>query len=725
MPITTVRPDADRNVNSWLTSGASAVNLFATIDDTPTDDSTFIAAQASWPAGYYRARIADLPGGIPAGQRLRAVRIRARVSSHTNATIENVYYALRDPNIGSQAPRDSSFRDKTSWQDGVGVWREANLRGQEWQQPDFAALEVELYSKSYFARVSELWVDADLRALGTLSGITLAGTTTGSRPTVSWTWTPNSDADPQKAYRIRVFTAAQVAAAGFDPDTSASVWSSGWVFGNTSERQLSTSYSSSGTPDLTNGVSYVAYVAVAQDFNGTYWWSPWATQAFTMAFTPPATPTLAATPQYSLPSHRVLLEVTPNLTHQYDRQVVEYCDRTSWHSPPSVNLLVPQLASAGDTAQSTAGFFNRTGTLGGEQARALAGEWALTWSPAATGSAILDVGSPFGQPRDGSYAAALAPGVPHTFSCWARVVSGAGTVRCGLQAIDPTGATVGAAVNGTAVALTTSWTRLAVTATAPAAPTTASDWRPFLERTAGTATILVDQLQLELPAAGCDPSVPTAWQPGGGLGCGWQPVRGALTALAPAADNIARIFDREVPPGGIRLYRAKNELAFPDGTISASPYTSPVAVQGPPAPGLGNWVLKDPFDPRFDALVCVTGISESIDEDQTEYHPIRPVAAVGFGQRPVFASDWISGDNGQLTLTVSGDRAWWGIRQLLGARRSLLLQFPEGGQRFIRLGSRGWPRRRKTTGVSSASGVDWHRVVSLDFKETDRPRVMA
>jgi hypothetical protein len=91
----------------------------------------------------------------------------------------------------------------------------------------------------------------------------------------------------------------------------------------------------------------------------------------------------------------------------------------------------------------------------------------------------------------------------------------------------------------------------------------------------------------------------------------------------------------------------------------------------------------------------------------------------------VFSSDWISGLNGSMTIEIDGDKAWYLIKQLLWTKATLLLQFPEGGQRYIRLTSRGGPRIRKATCVATPSGIDWHRVVSVDFKEVARARVLA
>ena len=75
-PVTTVRPSADVVDGSWLNQAASAVNLYASVDDTPTDDATWI--QSALTAGPDAVTLAlDTPGGTPpAGEWTITLRIK-------------------------------------------------------------------------------------------------------------------------------------------------------------------------------------------------------------------------------------------------------------------------------------------------------------------------------------------------------------------------------------------------------------------------------------------------------------------------------------------------------------------------------------------------------------------------------------------------------------------------------------------------------------------------
>lgn len=105
--------------------------------------------------------------------------------------------------------------------------------------------------------------------------------TTTTRPIVEWSFTDPASA-PQETYQIRLFTAAQYGAAGFDPLTSAATWDSTEITSATDRnRQITT--------DLVNATTYRAYMRLK--VGGLY--TAWQYSEFSMALDQPTAPILS------------------------------------------------------------------------------------------------------------------------------------------------------------------------------------------------------------------------------------------------------------------------------------------------------------------------------------------------------------------------------------------------------------------------------------------------
>ena len=106
-----------------------------------------------------------------------------------------------------------------------------------------------------------------------------------TQPTISWNY--DSKGDSVFGYRMRVFTAAVAEGGGFNPDSSASVWDTGDVGGAANSRQVGVA--------LTHGQAYYAYVRIATNFLGGWWWSAWASVRFIIN-SPSVTSAVTVTP---------------------------------------------------------------------------------------------------------------------------------------------------------------------------------------------------------------------------------------------------------------------------------------------------------------------------------------------------------------------------------------------------------------------------------------------
>ncbi len=147
--------------------------------------------------------------------------------------------------------------------------------------------------------------------------------TTTSKPVVTWTYA-DAQGDPQENYQVRVFTAAQYGAAGFDPGTSAAFLDSG-VMLSASTRSYTP------TTGLDNSTTYRAYVRVGQ--TGSLF-SSWQFSQFSLSLTVPNTPTLLASDEPA--AARVRLTATATYGGAYTRTntslVIEFRDTAtaSW-----------------------------------------------------------------------------------------------------------------------------------------------------------------------------------------------------------------------------------------------------------------------------------------------------------------------------------------------------------------------------------------------------------
>jgi hypothetical protein len=106
--------------------------------------------------------------------------------------------------------------------------------------------------------------------------------TTQNRPTVQWSNNLDPDGGPQFAWNLKLFTAAQYGAGGFNPETSTPTYETGGFSTSTFSHQF---------PDVLPNGTYRAYVKTVQ-FNSN--WSDYANVQFQLAVPTPGTPTLSA-----------------------------------------------------------------------------------------------------------------------------------------------------------------------------------------------------------------------------------------------------------------------------------------------------------------------------------------------------------------------------------------------------------------------------------------------
>lgn len=272
MTVVTTRPNATVSASGFANSGGAG-RAGATSDD---DGGTYLLGDtiaSSLLMGFAEP-------SIPAGALVKGVAARLRVAKTSGDAAVRVWLYTDAAGgahlaMGTIAPANSPT---TITAIPAAAWSTTptNLNVALFQ---LTAGEINVY---------EMYVDTVYVAKPVTAPIAPTGTiTTTNVPTVEWANTLDSDGGSQTHFQVRLFTAAQYGAGGFDPATSAATDDSGIA-------QLPTV--TSWTPDTPlAGINYRAYVRVAQTVNGAQHWSDWAYTAFAVDVDVPAVPTLSVT----------------------------------------------------------------------------------------------------------------------------------------------------------------------------------------------------------------------------------------------------------------------------------------------------------------------------------------------------------------------------------------------------------------------------------------------
>lgn len=289
MPTVTVRPNGT-DINHGSVTGAASAHA-ATSDDS---DSSYITTT---PANRYTQLRFPNPS-LPSGGRWKTVRGRQRTRSTTSsgrgATFLEVNFGVALSILQMNRPFfvSGSFADIST---AVVQMPSGNPTAVMFGAVHDGTAGFNLVAAEYY--VDFVYAAQPLCTVVGPSG-TIVDTT---QPALQWAHTPGADGGGQSQAQVRVFSVAQYGAAGFNPATSAAVWST----------DLSGSQSSV-TPavQLIDGI-YRVYVRSAQAINGQPHWSDWAYSGFTISTDPPDPPTITATPDDARARNRLVVTIDP------------------------------------------------------------------------------------------------------------------------------------------------------------------------------------------------------------------------------------------------------------------------------------------------------------------------------------------------------------------------------------------------------------------------------
>lgn len=432
MTTQTLRP-ASEDIRAGVTRTPN-VSANTNLDDSPADAASYVIGT------YHGARLVLGMGSytLAAGERVRSATMRAAIF-HTVADTGNREYVdlrLRDSATGAVTTPDTvGTVTNTPGITATGAAKPAAPGGGAWTQTRVDNLQVDIgwraSAGTNFLNVYEIYVDLDINTQPTVSSVTASGYTTSTRPSWSFAFA-DTDNDLQSRYEVKVFSAAQYGAAGFDASTSDYTWSSGQAFGNPTSGTITT--------DLVNGVTYKFYARAAQDWpgpEGALWWSEWAlSSAFTVALSPPQTPTLTASTQTGVPEYRVLLTATAALNLLSENDADLETSVGGWVNDTNATV-----------ARSTT---NPSNGVGGLQ---------LTAASAATMSA---------RTASGTSGMAVTAGVAYTAVASFRAATTGRSVNVKIRWYDRAGATVSTSSGSNVSDTNVGYTQATVAASAPA-----------------------------------------------------------------------------------------------------------------------------------------------------------------------------------------------------------------------------------------------------------------
>jgi hypothetical protein len=289
MTTATLRPDGTSSSTNITLTGAASINA-ATSDNS---DASYAQSAASPASGSFVVTLGTV--ALPTGAVTKTVTLRSRCSQVANSFLQVVA-----PSAGVLLTRNrfsnASISDDTSPAAAVTL-----------TQADVDALTIALVSTSDTQRFYELFVDLVYATVPVVVPSAPTGVvSTTTTPTMTWAYTAGSDGGAQSAYRIRVFTAAQYGAGGFDPATSTATYESGDVLSSATSAVLG---------PLLNSTTYRAYIWVAQTVNGNLHWSVTTGSSFvgfSLALT--TSDITALTYTVDAPNGKITVNLTRNAT---------------------------------------------------------------------------------------------------------------------------------------------------------------------------------------------------------------------------------------------------------------------------------------------------------------------------------------------------------------------------------------------------------------------------
>lgn len=325
----TLDPNSDRSgAGDFTITGASAVYLALSdaSDSTyakrtnSTVTHSFILDMGTYSLGADEA-VESVSVNVRMARPDASSKVYVRQGVVTDAAAGIIRYSAADQYAGSASLQTFSGAARINAPDGL-PWDQERLNNLVVKVTDYAS------ASAGISTLYELEAVAVINERPSASVTAPSGTITEtSRPAVAWTYS-DADDDPQSVYEVKVFTAAQYGAAGFDPETSTGEWESGLVTSGDTGVTVPV--------DLETGVTYRAYVRVGHALGSANFLSTWVYSGFTMDYDSQPAPQLDVA--YEPTVNGVYVTATGRTNYLTDDDAVLTASIGTWQSVAGVSL---------------------------------------------------------------------------------------------------------------------------------------------------------------------------------------------------------------------------------------------------------------------------------------------------------------------------------------------------------------------------------------------------
>lgn len=695
MPNATLTPNADAGAAgspAW-TKSAGAV-FYSLLND--GSDATYAQDNGPIDGGigdgqYFTVDLTTTT--LPAGAMVKYVQatVRARQQTSTKNHILTVWlYSSLFP-YGSASGQSTGVLSTTISNYTLGAKTLTGL-GEVWSQAYLDALQLQIHhsnssGSAEWARVYEASVYVEWALKPSVSSITPSSNITTSRPTVTWTFTLGTDATgDQTKYEVKVFSAAQYGAGGFDPATSTPTYTSGQVSSAARAHSLAA--------DLVDGTTYKVYLRAAQQTAGQDHWGDWtAGSAFTVTLDKPADPTLVVSVDVNWGRATLELQGHDNLLTETD---------ASWEFGGTNGNWTPTNATLADV--------NTFAKVGTRSLRATA-----------TAGGNVEITTP-----SGTSGIAVVAARQYRLRMSLRSAVATRTCKIGVTWYNSAGTIIGSTDYSPTQSVGTTFVDFVYDVTAPTGAAYAR-LHGFVTSAAASEVWYFDAAAIQESAG----TAPSAWTRGGLIsphladpaaaatktyvieysedaGATWATVDGASALVDIAGANQYQVvYDWRIRPGISRQYRARAVYVESGNTVNGNNVAGNASA---------NWLPDVWFFKVLDDENLQLQLDEVVDDGPAKYPARRGVFRPIGRQKAVTVSDVRGDPDGRFILDTMTAADYDAFLAVLRSRSVLLVQAPYGldFDRYVTLGD------AESDRVSEVGEVAWRRW-TVEWTEVDAP----